>query len=48
MIGGYIAASTAFVVVNEFFPSFYGWFIPGIIGGFFIAYWLRKLNISKT
>jgi uncharacterized membrane protein len=44
MIGGYISATTAFVVVNEFFPSFYGWFIPGIIGGFIIAYWMRRMN----
>lgn len=44
MTGGYIAAVTAFVVVNNFFPSFYGWFIPGIIGGTFIIYWIRKLN----
>lgn len=44
MIGGYIAAATAFIVVNEFFPSIYGWFIPGIVGGFIIAYWLRKLK----
>lgn len=48
MIGGYIAAVTAFVVVNEFFPSFYGWFIPGIIGGTFIIYWIRKLNKGNT
>ena len=44
MIGGYISATTAFVVVNDFFPSFYGWFIPGIIGSFIITYWMRKLN----
>jgi hypothetical protein len=52
MIGGYISATTAFVVVNDFFPSFYGWFIPGIIGGFIIAYWMIKMNkkipISKA
>jgi hypothetical protein len=47
MIGGYISATTAFVVVNEFLPSFYGWFIPGIIGSFIIAYWMRKMN-KKT
>jgi len=47
MIGGYISATTAFVVVNEYFPSFYGWFIPGIIGGFIITYWMRKLK-TKT
>ena len=43
MIGGYIAAVTAFVVVNQVFPSFYGWFIPGIIGGFYI-YWSKKIS----
>ena len=44
MLGGYISATTAFVIVNQFFPSFYGWFIPGIVGGFIIAYWMRKMN----
>jgi uncharacterized membrane protein len=47
MIGGYISATTAFVVVNNFFPSFYGWFIPGIFGGTYITYWMMKLN-KKT
>lgn len=44
MLGGYISATTAFVIVNDFFPSIYGWFIPGIIGSFVIAYWIRKTN----
>ena len=44
MLGGYISATTAFVIVNKFFPSFYGWFIPGIVGSFIIAYWMRKMN----
>ncbi len=48
MIGGYISAATAFVVVNEFFPSFYGWFIPSLIGSFVIAYWIKKLNKKHT
>ena len=44
MIGGYISATTAFVVVNNFFSSFYGWFVPGTIGGFYIIYWIKKVN----
>ncbi|MGB5435424.1 MAG: DUF2306 domain-containing protein [Maribacter sp.] len=48
MIGGYISATTAFVVVNDFFPSFYGWFVPGIIGGLYITYWIRRLNRRPT
>lgn len=44
IMGAYISATTAFVVVNEFFPSIYSWFIPGIVGGFIIAYWIKKTN----
>lgn len=44
MLGGYISATTAFVVVNNFFSSFYGWFIPGIFGGFIITYWMMKIK----
>lgn len=44
MTSGYIAAVTAFVVVNNVFPSFYGWFIPGIIGTVFITYWVNKVK----
>lgn len=44
MTGAYITAVTAFVIVNDFFASFYGWFIPGTIGGFYIIYWIKKLN----
>lgn len=44
MIGGYISATTAFVVVNNFFQGFYGWFVPGTIGGFYIVYWIKKVN----
>jgi hypothetical protein len=47
MIGGYIAATTAFVVVNNFFSSFYGWFIPGTISGLYITYWIKKINNNK-
>lgn len=47
MIGGYISATTAFVVVNNFFTSFYGWFVPGTIGGFYIIYWIKKVNKTQ-
>ncbi|TRZ44341.1 DUF2306 domain-containing protein [Robertkochia solimangrovi] len=47
MIGGYIAATTAFVVVNGFFPGISGWFIPSVIGGIYIVYWMRKVT-KKT
>ena len=44
MIGGYISAATAFVVVNQFFTSLYSWFAPGIIGSSIIIYWMRKVS----
>lgn len=47
MIGAYISATTAFVVVNGFIPGIYGWFIPGIIGGFVIVYWSKKVDKTK-
>lgn len=48
MMGGYISAFTAFVVVNQFLPPLVSWLGPGIIGGFFIAYWLRKVDRTKA
>jgi hypothetical protein len=42
--GGYIASVTAFVVVNDFFPGVYSWFVPGVIGGLFIYYSIRKID----
>ena len=38
MTGGYIAAVTAFVVVNEFIPGIYGWLSPTVIGTIYIVY----------
>jgi hypothetical protein len=43
--GGYIASVTAFVVVNNFLSGVFNWFVPGIIGGIFIAFNLRKIEI---
>ncbi len=44
MIGGYIAAITAFVVVNNYFSGIYGWLVPTIFGVPYIFYWFNKLN----
>lgn len=42
--GGYIAAVSAFFVVNNILPGIWNWFTPGIMGGFYIAYWIRKVS----
>lgn len=44
MTGGYIAAVSAFFVVNNILPGVWNWFTPGIVGGFYIAYWIRKIK----
>jgi hypothetical protein len=43
--GGYIAAFTAFIVVNNLFPpafAWVGWIAPGVLGGIYISFWIRK------
>lgn len=40
--GAYISSLTAFIVVNQWIPGIWGWIAPGVIGGFYITYWLRK------
>lgn len=47
MTGGYIAAVSAFFVVNQILPGILNWFIPGIIGSGYITYWMIKLNKKK-
>lgn len=44
MVGGYISSITAFFVVNNILPGVWNWFIPGLIGGVYIAYWNKKLG----
>jgi uncharacterized membrane protein len=44
MTGGYIAAVSAFFVVNQILPGIWNWFVPGIIGSGYITYWMMKLN----
>ena len=46
MLGGYISAVTAFVVVNQLLPGIYAWFVPGVVGGFYIANWNRKISAN--
>ncbi|OYU96974.1 MAG: DUF2306 domain-containing protein [Bacteroidetes bacterium B1(2017)] len=42
MVGGYIAAVTAFIVVNELLPGIIGWLAPTVIGVGYIQYQFRK------
>ncbi len=47
MVGGYIAAFTAFIVVNQFIPALFGWIGPTLIGSLYITYWMTKLSPKK-
>jgi len=47
MTGGYIAAVTAFFVVNDIIGGLFNWFLPTVIGSIYISYWIRKLNPKK-
>lgn len=48
MTGGYIAAVTAFFVVNQILPGVWSWFVPGILGGIYITYQTKKLDKKKA
>ncbi|MFD1551448.1 DUF2306 domain-containing protein [Putridiphycobacter roseus] len=48
IMGGYISAVTAFIVVNQFIPGIYGWLVPTLIGSVFIAYWMRRVRLGKV
>lgn len=47
MISGYVAAVTAFVVVNGWLPGVWAWFTPAIFGNIYLTYWLLKLNKKR-
>lgn len=42
--GGYIAAFTAFIVVNDVMHPLLNWLLPTVFGGVFIGYWLRRVK----
>lgn len=44
MMGAYIAAVSAFLVVNQFLPSLLNWFLPTVFGVIFITYWILKIK----
>ena len=44
MTGGYIAATTAFLVVNEVLPGLANWFLPTVLGSIYISYWINKVR----
>ena len=44
MTGGYIAAVTAFFVVNDIIGGLFNWFLPTVIGTIYITYWIRKVK----
>ena len=47
MTGGYIAAVSAFLVVNQVLPSLLNWFLPSVVGSIYIAYWMRSVKPKK-
>lgn len=48
MTGGYIAAVSAFLVVNDVLPWLWNWFLPGLLGSVYISFWIRKVSPKKA
>ena len=47
MMGGFTAATTAFIVVSGILPGLVSWLLPGIIGGALITFWSRSIEKKK-
>ncbi len=47
MIGGFIAATTAFMVTNEALPGLWGWLSPTVLGSILIAFWRTRIRKGK-
>ena len=47
MMGAYISAVTAFIVVNQILPGVYGWIAPGVVGGVLITIWSNKYKVKN-
>ena len=47
MIGGYIAAVTAFFVAQNLLSGYFNWFVPTFVGVAYLLYWCLKLSPLK-
>ena len=48
MTGGFIAAVSGFVVVNQLLPGLFAWFVPSVLGGLVITFWMRKVGKLRS
>ncbi|GGZ28996.1 hypothetical protein GCM10007049_22630 [Echinicola pacifica] len=47
MTGGYIAAVSAFLVVNQVLPWLWNWIVPSLLGSVYISYWMVQVNAKN-
>ncbi len=48
IVGAFIAASTAFIVVNDVFHPLVNWLVPTVPGTLYSIYWTRKVSPKNT
>ena len=48
MTGAYIAALTAFLVVNQLFVYYLNWLLPTVLGTIYITYWRKRMAPQKS